>query len=240
MSDVYHVVEAGRLLGYGESDTSGKWIKFELTQDQSESDPLDKFRGLKGQCFDLVIDPSENQETRKPKKVKGEYGKFAQALKLSSFFRTPQVWEKLGTDKEFREWIQQQKSCISGNYSEVVNGEGRCIAAHVRRSNNSGVAHKPEYACVPLTDPEHQLQHATGEAHCLYSFLPEKQKEPFSEQEAKAWFDKQRIKYVSQWAWERAKFYMGIDSMSQVPPENIWIWAKTNDIEKYLPREIFS
>jgi hypothetical protein len=38
-----------------------------------------------------------------------------------------------GTDKQFREWVQRQPSCISGRHSEwLETGEGRCIAAHIR------------------------------------------------------------------------------------------------------------
>src|SRR5262245_14745507 len=45
-----------------------------------------------------------------------------------------------------------------------VNGEGRCVAAHVRRASDSGTAYKAAYSCVPLTDAEHRLQHQKGES----------------------------------------------------------------------------
>ena len=71
--------------------------------------------------------------------------------------------QKHGTDKQFREWIQRQPSCISGRFSEYVNGEGRCVAAHVRRSKDSGTGYKAPYSCVPLTQIEHLRQHQHGE-----------------------------------------------------------------------------
>lgn len=89
-----------------------------------------------------------------------------------------------GTDKEFREWVRRQPSCVSGRFSEYLeNGEGRCIAAHVRRAGESGIAHKGEYACVPLTHAEHLLQHQKGE----------------SALGGKDFFDQQRVRYLMLW-----------------------------------------
>jgi hypothetical protein len=41
-------------------------------------------------------------------------------------------------DAGYRSWIQKQQSCVSGEFGEWVEGEGRCLAAHVRRSGSSG------------------------------------------------------------------------------------------------------
>lgn len=71
-----------------------------------------------------------------------------------------------GSDADFRAWIQTQPSCISGTFSEYVDGQGRCIAAHVRRvGGGAGVGQKPPFSCLPLTDQEHRLQHAHGEQY---------------------------------------------------------------------------
>lgn len=68
-------------------------------------------------------------------------------------------------EKEYTAWIQRQPSCISGQFSEWINGEGRCIAAHVRRVKwGSGIAHKPALAILPMTQREHLLQHQHGES----------------------------------------------------------------------------
>src|ERR1700722_7008044 len=69
-----------------------------------------------------------------------------------------------GSDKQFREWIQRQPSCVSGRFNEYVNGEGRCVAAHVRRAGESGTGYKGEYSCVPMTQAEHLQQHQKGES----------------------------------------------------------------------------
>ena len=88
-----------------------------------------------------------------------------------------------GTDKQFREWIQRQPSAISGRFSEYVDGEGRCLAAHVRRAATSGTGYKAPYSCIPLTRAEHDLQHQQGES----ALRP------------KAWWDQQAEQYLRRW-----------------------------------------
>jgi hypothetical protein len=89
-----------------------------------------------------------------------------------------------GTDKEFREWVQRQPSCISGRFSEFLeNGEGRCVAAHVRRAGESGTGFKGEFAVVPMTQAEHLIQHQKGES--IFG--------------GKEFFDEQRIRYLRMW-----------------------------------------
>ncbi len=89
-----------------------------------------------------------------------------------------------GGDKKYREWISHQPSCVSGQFSEWHNGEGRSIACHVRRAIESGTGFKPPYCCVPLTFQEHAIQHGKlGE-------------EAFG---GKGWFDRQRVKYLRSW-----------------------------------------
>ena len=90
---------------------------------------------------------------------------------------------KKGTDKQFRHWISHQPSCISGRFSEWVDGTGRCEAAHVRRAGRSGTGYKAEYSCVPLTRQEHARQHQHGE----------------SDLAPKEWWDAQMLKYLRMW-----------------------------------------
>lgn len=91
--------------------------------------------------------------------------------------------KKRKLDKEFRRWIQTLPSCISGDYSEWVHGEGRNIAAHVRRAGNSGTAHKPLFSCVPLTHNEHMKQHQEGES----ALAPQDYFEETAERLLKVW-----------------------------------------------------
>lgn len=98
-------------------------------------------------------------------------------------------------DQKFREWVQKQPSCISGHYSEYNDaGEGRSIAAHVRRASDSGIATKPLFSAVPLTNSEHHLQHNMGEARVLQRLFP-----GIETQQAKMWFDQRAQEYLKKW-----------------------------------------
>lgn len=159
---------------------------------------------------------------------KHPYGEQAKALKLSGFFRSPEVWRALGADDEFRAWVQRQPSAWSGEFSEYVNGEGRCEAAHVSRIEyGRGIGHKPEYACIPLTHKEHALHHAKGES--VFSI---------KDTNGRQWMEKMRIKYVEQWAWETLRaLFEGYDSMGEIPPGHIRGWALQASLSHLLPVE---
>jgi hypothetical protein len=155
-----------------------------------------------------------------PEKPKPKYGAYAKALRLSGFCRAPDVWRAAGTDEAFRAWIQTKPSWHSGNFSEYVDGVGRCVAAHVRRvADGAGTGHKPDYACVPLTDAEHQLQHQRGES----ALAPESE------------WDKARITYVEDWCWDTIKSQLGETTMAAVEPNALLEWAKLHGVETYLP-----
>ncbi len=150
------------------------------------------------------------------------FGQQAKVLRLSGFFRVPEVWRALGTDTQFREWVQRQPSAFSGQFSEYVNSEGRCIAAHVRRiADGAGTSIKPEYACIPLTDEEHKRQHQHGEGVLGSS----------------EWWDKQRIKCVEAWAWQALKWTLHAESMADIEPKTIRAWAEFHGIDHHLPQE---
>jgi len=146
-------------------------------------------------------------------------GKYIAALYKSGFWFNPKVLAALGTDDEYRVWIQRQPSAFSDEFSEYVNGEGRCVAAHVRRAGESGTGYKAPYACIPLTDMEHKIQHQQGE----------------SALGGQAWFDKQRAAYVQEWAHSRLREILGVESLSQAPVYQILYWAEQNELERYLP-----
>lgn len=151
---------------------------------------------------------------------KGQYGDYARQLRLSAFFRTPKVWTLMGTDEEFREWIMTQPSAVSRGM-DWDEGQGRwvCVAAHVRRSDESGTGIKADYACIPLMWDEHEKQHREGES----SLMPQE------------WWEKKRLEYVVAWCWERMKEELGVESMADASPEMIHAWAKERDVENLLP-----
>lgn len=104
----------------------------------------------------------------------------------------------IGTDDDYRKWIQKQPSCLSGKYSEYPEhlGEGRNPACHVRRAVNSGTAFKPEFSCIPMTHEEHADQTNKGEAYCLGRHT---HVYPWAVEKAKDYFDQMLSKYLSMW-----------------------------------------
>lgn len=105
-----------------------------------------------------------------------------------------------GTDDEFREWINTLESCISNNFSEYPNGEGRNPACHVRRGGKSGTGYKAPYSCVPMTHDEHHVQTVHGEAAVLNKYLSP----GFTPDTAKHWYDIKVIHYRKLWIKERS------------------------------------
>lgn len=106
-------------------------------------------------------------------------------------------------DEKYRKFIQARRSCISGQFSEYVDGEGRCIAAHVRRARSSGTGYKAEFSCVPLTKEEHDCQHRHGEKACLQKFKPGW---GGTVEGAKTWFDEQARYYYALWKGKEMQY----------------------------------
>lgn len=161
-----------------------------------------------------------------------KYGEHAKQLKLSGFFRMPMVWRAIGTDEQFREWVQKQPSVISGKFSEYVNGEGRNVAAHIRRANESGTALKADYCCVPMTNAEHNLQHHKGETEALLVHGSGTQLSP---EAAKEWFEQQRVFQVERWAWLTLKAHLGVAHWNELHPGILCAWAKKKEVYEHLP-----
>lgn len=106
-------------------------------------------------------------------------------------------------DREFRAWVQRQPSCLSGIFKEYVNGEGRSIAAHVRRAGKSGTGYKAPFSCVPLTREEHDYQHQHGEYAALHVFWQPRSTSLipplYDVDAAKRWFDAESLRYFKLW-----------------------------------------
>lgn len=146
-----------------------------------------------------------------------KYGKFAQQLRLSRFFYTPQVWRAIGSDQHYQQWCRSQPSAFSrrhGTESDPIQ------FAHVRRvADGAGTGIKPTHCGIPLLASEHARQHQEGEAALG----------------GKEWADKQRITHVVHWAWDTLKAQLGYEHWPQVPPETLLQWAQRNDVDQYLP-----
>ena len=103
------------------------------------------------------------------------------------------------TDKSFREWVETKRSCLSGEFSEYLDGDGRCIACHVRRAGAAGTAYKPPYSVVPMTFAEHSVQSHGGELEAIRQFNPGLARAITTVDEAKEWLDAQALKYRRAW-----------------------------------------
>lgn len=166
------------------------------------------------------------EANRPGKPAKGPFGKYAQALVRSGFFRVPDVWENVGTDEEYLEWVRKQKSACSGERDlDPDTGELYCVAAHVRHvEHGSGTAIKPSYSAIPLTDMEHRTAHQNGDS----TIGP------------REWWDKERVKYVSQWAYETLKKNLNYESYTDIAPHKIRSWCEFRGLERYLPNEFYT
>lgn len=144
------------------------------------------------------------------------YGDHAKALRLSAFFRNPDVWRAVGTDTEFLDWLKTQ-ACAARKHAGCA---GQVVPAHVRRvANGAGTAHKPPYSAIALCDSHHRIQHQHGE----------------SALGGKEWFDRQRIEHLQRWCWESLKAQLGYEHWSDLPPIHLYEWAQLHDLERYLP-----
>lgn len=146
------------------------------------------------------------------------YGEMAKRLRQSGFFRIPDVWRAVGTDEQLLQWIREQDCSFKKSQQSYGRCDGDIVAAHVRRiENGAGTAIKPPYSAIPLCDYHHGMQHKHGE------------------QGGREHWDKLRIKYVEQWAWETLKAKLGYQHWYEVEPIKFIDWVNEFHLEKYLP-----
>lgn len=163
--------------------------------------------GLRGAMARLT------NEAKQQEPAPADYGQAARVLKLSGFFRCPDVWEAIGTDAQFLAWLRDQPCAF-------CNVPGPSEAAHVRRvANGAGTGIKPPYSAIPLCHAHHEAQHQHGEGAI----------------KGKDQVDRWRIQYLEHWAWDRFKALLGYESMAQIPPAETTRWANENGVAKYLP-----
>jgi hypothetical protein len=86
----FMLIDQLKLMGYGESDTQGAWIKFQV-------EDIDEFRGKKGSLFEVAIREIDNS---------GNYIKPSIHLRLTAL--------ELAADAEFLAFAAEQVHCPSG------------------------------------------------------------------------------------------------------------------------------
>ena len=179
--------------------------------------------------FKLNDDETTDSSYKKKSESKGQYGDLARQLKVSNFFRTPEVWKAIGTDKQYIEWIIQQPSAIKidgkstgWDYDSnpgINQDKTRCCdPAHYRDSSETGLGIKPEYSVIPLRHEEHLKQTNEG-----YSSIG-----------GKEWFQRQRMKYIQEWCWITLKEQLGRESWSKISPQLLNSWMINNNISNNI------
>lgn len=157
-----HWQSEAQLMGFGESDTSGAWIKLQVMPED-----LDQFRGLKGVCFDVTLanpnQPTGAQPQKTEPKPKTE-DSLASKMHKQGYFRNPKLWDAMEqkdiyTQDMHKKYIQSLFCCKSDN---TCNGD--IIGHHARTAANSGIGIKPpHWYLVPLCAIEHHQNWAHKE-----------------------------------------------------------------------------
>lgn len=177
--------------------------------------------------------PEEIEEIKKSgpgplafNQIEKPFGKYAAELHRLGWFFNPKVLEAIGSDEEYLAWIEKQPCCattqlfLDGKNTEYRLHGGDVVAAHVRRiANGAGTNLKPPYSAIPLCHGHHSLQHQNGESVIG----------------GKEWCDKQRDKFLKEWASSALARTLGYNSMGMVPPDEMLEWARKHDLEGTLP-----
>lgn len=218
-------------------------VSFELEKDDWQLFMDAQTKGMMIAAKACVVSQAEDEVLQKPANDKSKpYGELARELRLSSFFRRPEVWKAVGTDEEFLEWCRGQKCvvCGDGDYFEQT-GELRNQPAHVRWvANGSGTGAKPEFSAVTMCNEHHQMQHKRGEQYVFakHRWLSKQDSSSpgsYPDDAGRDWLDKQRIKALQAWCWETLKADLGHESWSEVPPAMLCGWAESAGLKQFLP-----
>lgn len=162
---------------------------------------------------DEVVKASQTAKTARP------YSSQAQELYKGGFLRNVSVCKALGTDRQFLDWLKGQACVITGQVSTEYES---VVPAHVRLvSQGSGTGIKPEFTALPLVNRLHQLQHDKG-----YSAV---------HKDGIEWFEKQAFQYRALWCKERLKKALRADSLTELDPADLAVWAREHDVFHLLP-----
>lgn len=171
----------------------------------------------------MTQEAAQQEQRRQFERKAAPYGKEAQALHRTGFFRNPEVWRAVGTDDQFRAWLREKRcrKCKAAAPNQ---------AAHVRSvAAGAGTNIKPPYHAIPLCDPCHnQIQHDKG--ICTLTGESDKYK-------AREVLNLWALQEVESWAKTSLKEQLGYAHLNEIPPIKLLVWAEKKGIERYLPSE---
>jgi hypothetical protein len=146
----------------------------------------------------------------------GQYGAQAALLRKSGFFRIPVIWPKVGDDRQFLDWLAQQRCAV--RHEQAGPHGGDVVAAHVRRiAEGAGTGIKPSYSAIPLCDSHHRLQHDKGESALALDM------------------EQERVNQIEDWCWQTVKHQLGFEHWNQIEPSRFRDWAKAEHVDHLLP-----
>lgn len=165
----------------------------------------------------LTNESAAQQTANQLIKQSAKYGEQAKQLRLSAFFRTPDVWRAIGSDADYQAWCRKQ---VCAHCKHTGSDNNPIEYAHVRRiADGAGVGIKPDYSGIPLCHVDHERQHRIGE----------------SALGGKEVVDKLKIDHLQKWAWETLKANIGYQHWSECPPNVLKEWADKHELTRYLP-----
>lgn len=181
-----------------------------------------------------VLNPEHTARIAQEHTIVDEAGKKAQALHRCGFFKTPQVANAVGSDPLFQKWVRTQPCVITGDTQQIEY-------AHVRRvARGAGTGIKPKFSGVSLQRLIHRLQHQCGEAYVYTEYVKEGRSETgdYLVETARQWFEKKADELLFAWTKMRLLDKFAVESTRDLDFNKLIDWAKEQNIESFLPREL--
>lgn len=226
-------------------------VSFELSQEEWQLFMDTNTQGMVLECAATVTHRNECEKNfvhhEGEPEPEQQDPQWAQELWRVGFFFNPKVHAAVGTDADFRDWVERQPSVLTERFNVLdhKDGVGRCIAHHVLSADatparDGEYPNKPAYRSVPLTDEEHRFLHQHGQLAALREYVDvgmfQDQDANQARKAALEWWKKMAADYVSRWAHRRLAEALGVESLTEADPQAIFLWAVDNGVHRCLPR----
>lgn len=204
--------DESQLIGYGETDAGGPWIKLRVPD-------LEAFRGRKGEVIHATLIPIAEieQKIEQPEERREVYREksIAERMHLNGYFYNRKLWDAMNerglyTQKIHKTWIESLPCCRPS----AIACNGDVIGHHCRTAENSGAGVKPDdWYLLPVCHAHHAWVHG---------------KEITRERNAELL--NKAIEMTSEQMKEMMKAWLVIDSLSGITQEQVaefekWAYA---------------